>query len=345
EGSALLLAGCALHSDLGLDVAPGGFVGWFLASLGQEHGFPVPEGGAGQLTDALVRRLVARGGEVRCSTPVTRVDVRGRRAVGVMTAAGDAIGAGRAVLADVGAPALYRDLVGEDHLSPSFVASLRTFQYDHATFKIDWALAGPIPWRAAGAAEAGTVHLGDSLDDLTAYGAQLAQDRTPARPYVLLGQMARADPTRSPAGTETVWAYTHVPGRSRGDAGGDLTGAWDEREAEAFADRVELEVEAHAPGFRKLVTARHVMTPKTLEAADANLVDGAIGGGTSAFHQQLVFRPVPGLGRAETPIRGLYLASASAHPGGGVHGACGANAARAALAADGRRRFVAAISR
>src|SRR5207244_8160859 len=147
----------------------------------------------------------------------------------------------------------------------SFVESLRTFQYDHATFKIDWALAGPIPWRAPAPVDARTVHLGDSLDDLTTYGAQLAQDRIPARPYMLLGQMSRPDPTRSPAGTETVWAYTHVPRRPRGDAGGDLTGAWDEREAQAFADRVELGAEAGAPGLRKLVTGRHGITPPGLE--------------------------------------------------------------------------------
>ena len=151
---------------------------------------------------------------------------------------------------------------------------------------------------------------------------------------MLVGQMNKADPSRSPAGTETVWAYTHAPQHPRGDAGGNLRGTWDASETEAFADRIEAEIEAHAPGFRSLVTGRHLLAPPALEALDANLVGGAIGGGTTAFSQQLVFRPIPGLGRAETPIRGLFLASASAHPGGGVHGACGANAARAAIFAD-----------
>ena len=108
---------------------------------------------------------------------------------------------------------------------------------------------------------------------------------------------------------------------------------------EAFADRIEAEIEAYAPGFRSLVTGRHLLAPPALEAHNANLVGGALGGGTIAFSQQLVFRPVPGLGRAETPVRGLFLASASAHPGGGVHGACGANAARAAIAAYRIRRL------
>jgi phytoene dehydrogenase-like protein len=172
------------------------------------------------------------------------------------------------------------------------------------------------------------------MDRVSAYTSDLAQDLIPARPFVLMGQMNKADPTRSPEGTETVWAYTHVPQRAKGDGAGVLGTAWSASDAETFADRMEAVVEEHASGFRAMISARHLLPPPALEASDANLVGGALGGGTMAFSQQLVFRPVPGLGRAETPIRGLYLASASAHPGGGVHGACGANAARAALFAD-----------
>jgi phytoene dehydrogenase-like protein len=345
EAAALLLTGNALHSDVGPETAPSGFLGWLLTCLGQQHGFPVPEGGAGQLTDALVRRLEARGGCVRCDAPVTDVVVRDRRAVAVRLADGTELAAPRAVVADVGAPALYRDLVGEEHLPARLVRDIERFQYDHGTFKVDWALSGPVPWRAEPATRAGTVHVCDSMDRATAYCAQLATGHVPDHPYVLVGQMNKADPTRSPAGTETMWAYTHVPHHTRGDAratddGGGLTGVWDASESESFADRMEAEIEAHAPGFRALVTARHVLPPAALQARDANLVGGALGGGTVAFSQQLVFRPVPGLGRAETPIRGLFLGSASAHPGGGVHGACGANAARAALAADRVRRLV-----
>jgi len=339
EGAALLLTGNAMHADLGPDVPPSGFLGWMLTGLGQEFGFPVPEGGAGQLTAALVRRLTERGGVVRCNAAVTRIDVRDRRAVAVQLADGETIAAPRGVLADVGAPALYRDLVGEEHLPARVVTDLDRFQYDPSTFKIDWALSGPIPWRSEPATRAGTVHLADGMDGFTRFAADLAQDRIPAHPFVLVGQMNKADPTRSPEGTETVWAYTHVPQRVRGDAGGDLTGKWDASEAETFADRVEVEIEARAPGFRALVTGRHLLSPPGLEAINANLAGGALGGGTTALSQQVVFRPIPGLGRAETPVRGLYLASASAHPGGGVHGACGANAARAALAADRIRRL------
>ena len=340
EGAALLLTGNAMHSDLGPDVPPSGFLGWMLTGLGQEFGFPVPEGGAGQITAALVHRLTLRGGIVRCNARVTGIEVRDRRAVAVTLDDGETIAAPRGVLADVGAPMLYRHLVGEEHLPAQLVADLSRFQYDPGTFKIDWALSGPIPWRTEAATRAGTVHLGDSMDRLTQVAAELAQDKVPEHPFVLVGQMNKADPTRSPAGTETVWAYTHVPWRIRGDSGGDVRGVWDQSEASAFADRVEAEIEAHAPGFRSLVTGRHLLTPPGLEAIDANLVGGALGGGTTALSQQLVFRPVPGLGRAETPVRGLFLASASAHPGGGVHGACGANAARAAIAADRIRRVV-----
>jgi phytoene dehydrogenase-like protein len=218
------------------------------------------------------------------------------------------------------------------------VDDLRRFQYDSSTVKVDWALSGPIPWMAEDARRAGTVHLAEGMDHFVEASRDLAMGCIPARPHLVVGQMGVADPTRSPAGTETAWAYTHVPQRVRGDAGGDLKGVWDFGEAEAFADRVEARIEALAPGFRSLIRGRYVATPPLLEAADANLVGGAVNGGTAQLHQQLVFRPVPGLGRAETPVRGLYLGSASAHPGGGVHGACGANAARAALAHDRLRR-------
>lgn len=333
-GGGLLLAGNALHTDLVPDATGSGLFGWLLCALGQQYGFPVPEGGAGRLTAALVRRLEARGGRVECGARVARVEVRDGRAVGVVTAGGAAVTARRAVLADVAAPSLFLDLVGAAHLPGEFLAGLRRFQFDHGTVKVDWALRGPVPWASEEAAGAGTVHLADSMDHLVRYSADLGTGSVPAQPFLVVGQMAVADPTRSPAGTETAWAYTHVPQRVRGDAGGEgLTGTWDDTESERFADRMEARIERQAPGFRGLVLGRHVFTPRTLAENNESLVGGAVNGGTAQVHQQLVFRPVPGLGRAGTPVRGLYLASSSAHPGGGVHGAPGANAARAALAA------------
>ena len=135
-----------------------------------------------------------------------------------------------------------------------------------------------------------------------------------------------------------MWAYTHVPQSAVRDAGDEgIRGDWDDSDKERFADRMQRRIEKLAPGFGSRVLARRVLGPHDLEARDENLVGGAINGGTSQLHQQLVFRPVPGLGRAETPIHALFLASASAHPGGGVHGAPGSNAARAALARRRRR--------
>lgn len=332
-GGPLLLTGAALHTDMLPETTGGTVFGWLLAMIGQRYGWPVPEGGAGELTAALVRRLESRGGHVRCGVPVESVVVRGGRALGVRTATGEAMRAARAVLADVPAPRLYGGLVGWPDLPGSLRADVERFDWDHATFKVDWALSAPIPWASPEAGRAGTVHLSSGLDAMSVYGAQLATGRVPSEPFVLLGQMTTADPSRSPAGTESVWAYTHVPQRVKADAGPDgVTGAWDEREQDAMAARLERAVERFAPGFRSLIAGRRVIAPPAFPEHDASLPGGALNGGTAMLHQQLVFRPVPGLGRAETPVAGLYLASASAHPGGGVHGACGANAARAALA-------------
>jgi len=331
EGGGLLLAGNALHSDIGPDNNGSGIFGWLLSCLAQDVGYPVPEGGAGALTRALVARLESSGGELTCGQRVTSVVVEDGRAAGVITEHDERIEATRAVLADVDAPTLYGRLVGEEHLPERFRRRLNAFQWDASTVKFDWALSGPVPWSADGAAAAGTVHLAESLDHLTTWMAQLACRQIPSAPFVLFGQQSVLDPSRAPSGSATAWAYTHVPREVRGDAGdAAISGDWTERDVERFAERVERQIERFAPGFRSLILARHVMSPAAMEAANSNLVGGAINGGTAQIHQQLIFRPVPGFGRANTPVRGLFLASASAHPGGGVHGGAGALAARAA---------------
>jgi phytoene dehydrogenase-like protein len=325
EGARLLLAGCALHTDLGPQQAGSAVFGWLLAMLGQSVGFPVPAGGAGQLTQALLRRLGSRGGTVEYHRPVQRVLHARGVAVGVRDAHGDTVRARRAVLADVPAPVLFGQLVGADALPAVFLDDLRRFHWDHATVKVDWALSTPIPWTAADARTAGTIHLGGDLDGLAGYSGDLGRGRLPEVPFVLLGQMTTSDPSRSPAGTESVWAYTHVPQRLAGDT----------QLMQQQAQRIEDLIERHAPGFRATILARAVHLPADLQHHNPSLIGGAVNGGTAAIHQELVFRPVPGLARADTPIDRLYLASSSAHPGGGVHGAPGANAARAALARNG----------
>ena len=338
-GGANLLAGNALHADLTPDSNGGGLFGWLLCMLGQSVGFPVPEGGAGKLTEALVARLKDRGGEVVCGVHVTRILVHDGRAAGVRTAEGESIEATRAVLADTGAPQLYLDLIPREHVPARVVEDLENFQYDASTIKVDWALDGPIPWRNADARRAGTIHVTEGMDHLTQVSADIVTGRIPKDPFLILGQYSMVDPSRQPAGKETAWGYTHVPQDFKGDAGGELTGEWTEEETARFAERCEDQVERLAPGFKKLILGRHVFNPRTLEAANRNLQGGAVNSGTAQLHQQVVFRPVPGLGRPETPVKGLYLASASAHPGGGVHGMAGRNAARRVLS-DRRRRRV-----
>ncbi len=336
-GGGLLLAGCAMHADLAPEQNGSGLFAFLLTMLGQQVGFPVPEGGAGRLTAALVGRLRAAGGEVHCSMPVTEVIVRRGRACGVRTADGREVPAGRAVLAGVPAPQLYGGLVDRSHLPSRLHDDVRRFQWDFSTVKLDWALSAPVPWTAPASSRAGTVHVADDLDELTGYTADIARRRIPADPFLLIGQMTTADSTRSPTGTESLWAYTHVPRDVRGDAGGGIRGVWDGADTDAMAERVEARIEALAPGFRERIMGRAVAPPPAIEAHNASLVGGTISHGTMAAHQQLVFRPTPGLARPETPVSGLYLAGASAHPGVAVHGACGSNAARAALAEQGGR--------
>ena len=326
DGGPLLLTGNAMHSDLPPDAAGSGLYGWLLAMLAQDVGFPVPRTGAGALASALTTRAVAAGAEVRCGVAVTGIDVHTGRARGVRLADGTRITARKAVIADVPAPALYRDLLPHDAVPQRIHDDLDRFQWDNPTLKVNWALSRPVPWQAEGARGAGTVHLGADSDGLVDFAADLSVGRRPARPFVLFGQMTTADATRSPAGTESAWAYTHLPHPV----------ARDEGAVADHVERVQQAVERVAPGFGDAIVARHVQSPHAIEQVNPSLVDGAINGGTAALHQQLVLRPTPGLGRPETPVRGVYLAGASAHPGGGVHGACGWNAARAALQAEGR---------
>ncbi len=325
EGAPMLFAGNALHADLSPDAAGSAVYGWLLTMLGQSYGYPVPEGGAGRLVDALVARLEARGGQVRLDSPVREVRVASGTATGVVLDSGEVVSARRAVLADVPAPQLFRDLVGDAHLPPRLVADLANFQWDAATLKIDWALSEPVPWTAGGARGAGTVHMGVDMDGLSEYATALSMRRDPQRPFVLVGQMTTSDPRRSPPGTESAWAYTHLP-QEAGD---------DPERVARQVERVMETIERHAPGFGRLVVGTHVQSPAMLQEHNPALVGGAINGGTAQLHQQLVFRPVPGLAGAATVIDRLFLAGSSAHPGGGVHGGPGSNAARAALIRSG----------
>jgi len=335
KGGRLLLAGNAAHADIPITSPGSGLMGILLSMLAQTVGYPVPEGGAGELSRALAARLRSGGGEIRCAHEVVEVIVDKRRVSGVRTAHGETFDVRRAVIADVAAPHLYGGLIGSDKLPARTANAMRRFQLDPSTVKVDWALSAPVPWASAPAQSPGTVHIADSVEEIAEANGQVAAGAIPADPFLLVGQMTSADPLRSPAGTEALWAYTHVPQQTTRDAGnGAIKGNWDGDDLERFADRMQGRLERLAPGFSSRILARRILGPRELQARDANLIGGAINGGTSQLHQELIFRPVPGRGRAETPIQGLYLGSASAHPGGGVHGACGMNAARAAIAHD-----------
>ncbi|HEX6150049.1 NAD(P)/FAD-dependent oxidoreductase [Nocardioides sp.] len=342
-GPGLLLAGNAGHADLPLASPGSGFFGLLLCMLGQRVGFPVPVGGAGMLTGALVSRLTGSGGQVECGRAVTRVLVKDGRAAGVATSDGEEHLAGRAVLADTSLPALAGSLLAAEELPPRLARQISGFRLDPGTVKVDWALSGAVPWATPPPAAPGTVHVSASVTEMTTALTQVAAGAVPSAPFLLVGQMTTADPTRSPPGTESMWAYAHVPqpDETVTDAGnGGIRGAWDHDECQRFADRMQAQIEALAPGFSERILARRVLGPRELESRNRNLVGGALNGGTAQLHQQLVFRPVPAMrGRTETGVPGLYLASAAAHPGGAVHGAPGHAAARAALAHDRLARW------
>lgn len=322
EAARRVLPGLALHVDVGPDDWFGAGLGYMLGLTATTGGYAVPRGGAQALTNALVTLLEAHGGRLQLGARVERVMVVGRRASGVRLADGTEIAAREGVLADTAAPSLLLDLVERAHVPGRAVRAMRRFARGWGTFKVDWALSGPVPWSVPAAHQSAVVHAGDSLDDLSRFTRQVRAGDLPDHPYLVIGQQSLADATRAPEGHHTLWAYSRVPPA--------LPGGW-ARQAEAFADRVDERIEGLAPGFRQLILARRVVTPEGLEAMDANLVGGDLGGGSNAWHRQLLFRPVFPWFRYRMPVSRLYLCSSYAHPGAGVHGMCGFNAAHVAL--------------
>ena len=325
EAARRVVPGLALHTDVGPDDPMGAVVGFVLAVLASSGGFAVPEGGSGSITKALLHRLTEAGGEVQCGTRVSEIVVREGRAVAVRTEGGEEIEAKRAIVADVAAPALYLRMPPEGSVPARIRSAMKVFRHGFGTFKVDWALDGPVPWETELSRRSAVVHAGDSLDDLAHFTKQVRAGELPFNPYLVVGQQSIADPTRAPAGQHTLWAYSRVPSRLDRYKGG-----W-EAEREAFADRIDDRIEGLAPGFKKRVLARRIWAPGDLEAMDENLIGGDLAGGTAAITRQLIFRPVFPWYRYRTPVAGLYLGSSYTHPGAGVHGACGANAALAAL--------------
>jgi phytoene dehydrogenase-like protein len=322
EAARRVIPALTLHADLGPHDLAGTGMGLVLALLAASSGFRVPIGGARAITQALLERLEKAGGTVRLDARAERIVVRDGRVAAVRVAGGEEIAVRHVVLADVGAPALFLRLLDQSNVPGWLRWSMRRFRYGWGTFKMDWALAGPVPWSVAEAREAAVVHTGDSLADLEQFTRQVRAGELPSNPYLVIGQQSLVDPSRAPAGGHTLWAYSHAPSNVEGD--------WHNRR-QMFADRIEERIEGLAPGFRALIRARVIHSPADLEAMDENLVGGDLAGGSVRLSQQLIFRPAFPYFRYRTPVRGLYLASASAHPGPGVHGACGWNAAHQAL--------------
>ena len=285
-------AGHCAHSMLPLERRPSAGVGLTLAVLGHAVGWPVPRGGAQTLSDALAERVRSLGGTI----------VTGSRL--------DELPRDRIVLADVAPRELARLAAGR--FPDRYERRLLHYRHGPGVFKVDWALDGPIPWRAEECRRAGTLHLGGTLDEISQSEWAAWSGRVAERPFVLLVQPTMFDATRAPEGKHVAWAYCHVPS----GCGEDLT------------ERIEAQVERFAPGFREHVLARSTLGPRELEARNRNLVGGDINGGAMDLGQ-VIRRPT--LRTYATPLRDVFLCSASTPPGGGVHGMCGYWAAQAAL--------------
>jgi phytoene dehydrogenase-like protein len=300
ERARALFAGLAAHAILPLEQPFTASFGLILGAAGHAVGWPVARRGSQSIADALASYLRSLGGEI----------VTGRRIESL-----DDLPQARAFLLDL-TPAQVVRIAGQ-RLPRGYQRKLDRYRYGPAAFKVDFALDGPIPWKAEACSRAGTVHVGGSLAEIAEAERVVAKGGHPERPYVLVAQQSLFDPTRAPDGKHTAWAYCHVPNGSPVD----------------MADRIEAQIERFAPGFRERVMARCVLSPVDLERYNENYIGGDIAGGA---HDglQLFLRPTVAMVPYSTPARGIYICSASTPPGAGVHGMCGYFAARAALRKD-----------
>jgi phytoene dehydrogenase-like protein len=298
---AALFSGSAAHAGLGLDMPASAAIGLVLNAAGHAVGWPFPSGGAGRLTGAMAGYLRDLGGVIEVAAPVASLDE---------------LPPARLILLDL-TPRQVVEVTG-DYLPARYRAALGRYRYGPGVFKLDWALDGPIPWRAEECGRAATVHLGGSFGEVSDAMNSAWRGRHPNPPFVLLAQPTLFDSSRAPPGTHTAWAYCHVPNGSTRD----------------MTDSIEAQVERFAPGFRDRIVARSALNSCDLEGMNANLVGGDVNGG-AATPGQLFLRPVARLNPYATPISGVFICSASTPPGGGVHGMCGYHAARSALRSIG----------
>jgi len=301
EGRAVV-AGAAAHSMLSFTTPLTSAFALLFPMLAHVYGWPVVEGGSGRVVDALTSELEALDGQVVTGKWVRRLDD---------------LPPARATLLDVTPRQLLR--LAADQLPKRYRRGLERFRYGPGVCKVDWALAGPVPWQAEKCRQAGTVHVGGTFAEVARSEAEVAAGRHPEQPFCLVTQPGVVDPTRAPAGRHTLWGYCHVPN------GSDID----------MTERIEAQIERFAPGFRDLVLARVTTTAMQVEAHNPSYVGGDIGAGAATL-RQTVFRPTAKWNPYRTGIKGVYLCSASTPPGGGVHGMCGEAAARTALHDLGR---------
>jgi phytoene dehydrogenase-like protein len=292
-----LFGGCAAHSFLSLDAPGSASFGIVLALAGHATGWPAAKGGSFAIVRALAAYFTSLGGEIRTGTRVESVRE---------------LPPSRVVIFDVTPRQLAR--IAKDDLPPSYVKKLMRFKYGPGVFKVDLALDGPIPWRADSCRHSATVHVGGTFEELNRHETAIWHGRTTDKPFVLVAQQSLFDSTRAPAGKHTGWAYCHVPHGSTED----------------MTEAIESQIERFAPGFRKLILARHTMNSAQYEAHDANIVGGDIGGGANNLMQFLA-RPFLQRDPYATANPRLFIGSSSTSPGGGVHGMCGFWAAQSAL--------------
>ncbi len=295
ERARAMFAGIAAHAMLPLDRLLTGGVALVLGALAHHIGWPFPRGGAQRLADAMASYLRSLGSEIVTGAPVNDIDD---------------LPSAKAILCDL-SPRPFLRIAGRV-LPDRYRHQLERYRYGMGTYKVDWALDAPIPWRDPAVGRAGTVHLGGTFHEIVASERDAWSGKVCERPFVLLAQPSLFDPTRAPEGKHTVWSYCHVPNGSTAD----------------MLPRIEAQIERFAPGFRDRVLARHVTTPADFERRNPNLAGGDIGMGVMDLGQTIA-RPT--LSWHRTPRRGLYLCSASTPPGVGVHGMCGYFAAQCAL--------------
>lgn len=297
ERARALFSGIAAHSHLSLDSLLSASFGLALALLGHAAGWPIARGGSQKIADALAAHLRALGGRIVTKTRVESLDALPP--------------AGR-ILLDLSPRQVLR--ICGDQFPASYQERLRRYRYGPGVFKIDYALEAPVPWTARECLRAATVHLGGTMAEVAEAESSVTRGDTPQRPFVLVAQPSLFDPSRAPDGKHTLWAYCHVPNGSAFD----------------MTERIAAQIERFAPGFRNHILARRITFPAGLESRNPNCVGGDIMGGVMDMGQFLA-RPALRLNPYRTPVRGLYLCSASTPPGGGVHGMCGHHAAIAAL--------------